>query len=294
MAMTDTTLGDPGTTGWSTRRAAWRSGFASAEVDTRLVGMVVGAGRDLDRLQHPVRRRLPHRPQPLEPVGPEHLDRHHGHRHGAHHRVAQHRPVGRIAARLPRLRHGDDPDRVASRARSIIGLEPAVHVDRRARCSAWSLGAADRRRPGFIVAYVGVPAFIVTLGGLPRLARPDLPDGHRGRRSRRWTPASSCSAAAPKGSLGEWRAGSSRCSPALGSCSASCWPAAVAALRLRRPADLGGRRHRRDRLRRRPRRDRGGEPLLLARELARRRRRGTGHPWPEAGSRSPPASPTRW
>lgn len=42
MAMTDTALSDPGTTGAPpTRRAAWRSGFASAELDARMVGMVV-------------------------------------------------------------------------------------------------------------------------------------------------------------------------------------------------------------------------------------------------------------
>ena len=74
-------------------------------------GMVLALARHLDRLPHPVGRRLPDRPQPVEPLGPEHLHRHHGDGHGAHHRVAQHRPVGRLAARLPRLHDGARPDR---------------------------------------------------------------------------------------------------------------------------------------------------------------------------------------
>ena len=90
---------------------------------------------DLDRLQHHVRRDLPHAAQPLEPVGPERVDRDHGHRHGAHHRVAQHRPLGRVDARLHRLHDGDGPGRLdpeGARAR----LRPAVHLDHRARWSA--------------------------------------------------------------------------------------------------------------------------------------------------------------
>ena len=98
------------------RPPGWKAVAAAAEARRqRAVEGVVAGGRhpprrhargprrDLDRLQPPVRRRLPHGPQPVEPVGPELVDRRHGDGHGADHRVAQHRPVGRLVARLPRL-----------------------------------------------------------------------------------------------------------------------------------------------------------------------------------------------
>ena len=126
---------------------------------------MIAALRDhLARLPHPVRRPVPDAAQPLEPVGPELVHRDHGDRHGADHRVAQHRPVGRIAARLPRLHDGHgadrlDPDDTPPR------LRPAVHVARRAgrRRRRWAPSSAAFQ--GFIIAYGGVPAFIVTLGG---------------------------------------------------------------------------------------------------------------------------------
>ena len=102
-------------------------------------------------LQHPVGRRLPDRPQPLEPVGPEHLDRHHGDGHGADHRVAQHRPVGRVAARVPRLHDGDGPDASGSPTRSDLGFDRwytwivalAVGIAARGRRSARSRGSSS-------------------------------------------------------------------------------------------------------------------------------------------------------
>ena len=59
---------------------SWRSMVESTEIDTRLVGMVLVAGGHLDRVPHPLGRRLPDRPQPVEPVGPERGHRDHGHR----------------------------------------------------------------------------------------------------------------------------------------------------------------------------------------------------------------------
>ena len=111
------------------------------EVDTRLLGHGGRAGGHLDRLPPPVRRRLPDRPQPLEPLGPEHVDRHHGDGHGPHHRVAQHRPVGRVAARLPRLHDGAGPDRRRDRL-----LRPRRDV-RRLAAQLVLLGRRPCRRP---------------------------------------------------------------------------------------------------------------------------------------------------
>ena len=120
---------------------SWRAALASTEIDTRLLGMVIAARRDLDRLPHPVGRGLPDRPQPVEPLGPEHLHRHHGDGDGAHHRVAQHRPVGRLAARLPRLHDGARPDR-----RDLRVLRPR-RDRRRPAGQGLRLGRRARLRP---------------------------------------------------------------------------------------------------------------------------------------------------
>ena len=110
------------------------------------------AGRHLDRLQRPVGGRLPDRPEPVEPLGPEHVDRHHGDGHGPDHRVAQHRPVRRVAAGLPRLHDGARPDRrddrVLRSGRDHRGhAGQLVRVGRRPR-GRRRPGRADRRRDG--------------------------------------------------------------------------------------------------------------------------------------------------
>ena len=116
-------------------------------------------------------RRLPHGPQPVEPVGPEHVDRDHGHGHGADHRVAQHRPVGRVAARLPRLHDGPGADRRHPRVlRPRRQRSAACRTSRTsgssrspsASCSAPLVGTRARASSS---PTAGCPPFIVTLGG---------------------------------------------------------------------------------------------------------------------------------
>ena len=100
-------------------------------------GMVVALAVIWISVQRPVERRLPHAAQPLQPLGPEHVDRDHGHGHGPDHRVAQHRPVGRVAARVPRLHDGHGADRRRHRLLRLPGADrrtrrQAVHVAGRA------------------------------------------------------------------------------------------------------------------------------------------------------------------
>ena len=81
------------------------------------------------------------------------------------HRVPQHRPVGRFGRRLDRhdLRPADD--RLVAQLLGHRRRLPVPLGDRPgARASA--LGALIGAVQGFIIAYVGVPSFIVTLGGL--------------------------------------------------------------------------------------------------------------------------------
>ena len=137
----------------------------STEIDTRLLGMVVALGHHLDRLQHPVRRAVPDRPQPVEPVRPDGLGGDHGHGHGAHHRQPQHRPVGRVRARRRGHVHGADaagmdPQQPRARLRPSGGPGSS----RSSPGSSWAplIGFLQ----GFLVAYVGIPSFVVTLGGL--------------------------------------------------------------------------------------------------------------------------------
>ena len=122
------------------------------------------------------------------------------------------------------------------------------------------LGAAGRRRPGVHRRLRRGPGVHRHPRRLPRLARHDLP--HRRQAGpdarRRSTTRSSCSAAAPDGSLGEWR---SWLLAVLG-CAAIVVehlrsPGGAAALRPRRPADVGRRRARRRRVRRGDRRRSG-------------------------------------
>ena len=112
--------------------SAWRGLWTSTEIDVRLFGMVVALAVIWIGFHIAVGRRLPDRPQPWNLSVQSVVDRHHGDGHGADHRVAQHRPVGRLAARVPRLHDGDGPDRVdPQHVRPRV--RPLVHVDRRPR-----------------------------------------------------------------------------------------------------------------------------------------------------------------
>ena len=126
--------------------------------------------RHLDRVQRPLGRRLPHRPQHVEPVGPEHVHRHHGHGHGARHRVAEHRPVGRVRCSASSATSWRSSRPTASSPSSTSASASGASAT--AVGSGWSrspsgiaLGALVGGVQGFIIAYGGVPAFIVTLGG---------------------------------------------------------------------------------------------------------------------------------
>ena len=121
------------------------------------------AGADLDRLRHPVRRRLPDAAQPVEPLGADRLGRRHGGRHGAGDRGAPHRSLGRLDPRPRRHDHGRDAG--ASSCRSYLGFDhPLIWVI--ALAVGLAVGAAIGLLQGAIIAYLGVPSFIVTLGGL--------------------------------------------------------------------------------------------------------------------------------
>ena len=92
-------------------------------------------------------------------------DRDHRDRDGADHRLAQHRPVGRVARRRHRddLRPADDR-LVPGHLRAQPGHP--VPVGRSRSALGIGIGAAIGAFQGFIIAYIGVPSFIVTLGGL--------------------------------------------------------------------------------------------------------------------------------
>ena len=122
------------------------------------------AGGDPARLPHPERRQADPAGQHDHAGRPGCRDRDHRDRHGAGHRLAQHRPVGRIARR----RHRDDlraaDDRLVAR---LLGLGSDVPFDWVIALGFGILmGAAIGGVQGFIIAYIGVPSFIVTLGGL--------------------------------------------------------------------------------------------------------------------------------
>ena len=121
-------------------------------------------GRHLDRLRDRHRGQDPRCAEPGDAGRPDHGRRHHGDGHGADHRVAQHRPVGRLVGRGHR--HGLRPadDRVPAeyprhRPRQPADVDPGARPRPVAR-------RRDRALQGFIIAYIGVPSFIVTLGGL--------------------------------------------------------------------------------------------------------------------------------
>ena len=96
-------------------------------------------------------------------VGAVFAGRDHGDRHGAGYRHPQHRSVGRLDARLPRHDHGGRSGRSAAEASRLRqSRRPGSSRSR----SDLSLGVLIGALQGFIIAYLGVPSFIVTLGGL--------------------------------------------------------------------------------------------------------------------------------
>ena len=89
----------------------------------------------------------------------------HDDRHGADHRVAQHRPVDRIDPRLHRDGHGPAPGGVDTRRpRARASNQPSIWII--VVIVGIALGALIGGLQGFVIAYVGIPSFIVTLGGL--------------------------------------------------------------------------------------------------------------------------------
>ena len=113
-----------------------------------------------------------------------------------HHRVAEHRSVGRVDARLPRLRDGDRPDRRHVRVPGVTSTsgpaDQSVHLDRRARRSGSLLGRGRGLGPGLPRRVRRRPCVHRHARRLPGLARRHLPHGaSRARRSRRSTRRSS-------------------------------------------------------------------------------------------------------
>ena len=177
--------------------------------------MIARPGGHLDRLPPRVGRELPHAAQPLEPVGPERLDRDHGHRHGPDHRVAQHRPVGRVDARLRRLHDGDGPggvDPEDARPR----LRPALHLDHRARCRPRP-GRRHRRPPGRSSSPTAASPRSSSRSAACSSGAASSSSTRRARPSRRSTRPSSSSAAARRARSARAAAGWSASSPASGS-----------------------------------------------------------------------------
>ena len=91
--------------------------------------------------------------EPHQPVHPERLDPDPGDRHGDRHHRPAHRPVGRVGGRVHRRGGRDHDDQVG-------------HPWPLAVILCLVLGAAIGAWHGFWVAYVGIPAFIVTLASM--------------------------------------------------------------------------------------------------------------------------------
>ena len=245
----------------SARDACW----PSTEIDVRLFGMVVALAVIWIGFHIAVGRRLPDRPQPVEPVGAERLDRHHGDGHGADHRVAQHRPVGRVAARRSSAtrwrwsRPSGSPTRSASGSTAgTRGSSPSP--------SALAARRGDRRRSRASSSPTsGCPSFIVTLGGL-LVWRGLIFRYQQGQTLAPLDETFQLLGGGPTGSLGEWR------SWLLGglACAGIAYSIIVARRRRRRlpvPAAPDRRRHRARRARRprRARRGLGRQQLPVAR-----------------------------
>ena len=234
-----------------------RRSSPSTEIDTRLLGMVVALLVIWIAFDVLSGREVPHLPQPLEPVGAER-------------RRSRIMATGMVLIIVSR-----NIDLSVGSLLGFLGYTMAmVQTDGGSPCSVephdrrlgnttgtrgssrspWASPSAPSSAllQGFIVAYVGVPAFIVTLGGylvwrglIFRVGRQAGPDP---RPARQHLPATS--AAPPSARSASGRAGSSPASCAPASCSASRM-----ARRRRRRHDLGGavdghrRRVRRGRLR---------------------------------------------
>ena len=236
---------------------------------------------DLDHLQHPLGRRLPDRPQPLEPLGPEHVDRDHGDGHGPDHRVAQHRPLGRVAARLPRLHDGPGPDRrhvrvLRPRRDRRRPAEQVLRLGRRARSSAscsapWSAPCRASSSPTSASLPSSSPSAASSSGAAPSSASGDK----QGQTLAPLDATFQLLGGGAKGSLGEWRSWVLALL-ALRRHRRQHLPRTTAspALRPRRPPDVGRRRSGRRRLRGRHRRRRAGrQPLHVADHRQGHRRR---------------------
>ena len=156
----------PSATSAAPERTAIRRLLRATEVDTRMIGMIGALAADLGRVQHlhagPDRRGpVPHAAQPLEFERPDVsiaimatgmvLD----------HRDAPHRPLGRIDHRL-RLDH--HRRRAGPYSAGLSRPRQSGDLGHRGLI-ALAIGAAIGAFHGSLVAYVGIPAFIVTLGG---------------------------------------------------------------------------------------------------------------------------------
>ena len=238
-----------------------RSILAALELDTRLLGMIgalaviwiffniLSGGSFITAAE------------PVEPLGPERLDRDHGDRDGPHHRLAQHRPLGGVDARLHRLHDGDGPGRVASQG-ARRELRRALHLDHRAR-RGHRPGRRHRRAPGLPRGLRRRPVVHRHPGRPARLARPHLPV-HAGPDHR---PAQRDLPAARRRSQGirrrDRQLGDRDHRLPRHRLHAVGRAAAPAPVRLPGPAALGGGRRRGRRLRRRPR-SRSGSPTATS------------------------------
>ena len=146
-------------------RTSIRGLLAQTEIDSPALRHAPRARRDPAHVQHPERRQVLPADQHGHAGRPGLGHRDHRHRDGPGHRVAQHRPVGRIARRPHRddLRAAHDRlDAQHPRHRARTSRSGGSSPSPSASASARLIGALQ----GFIIAYVGVPSFIVTLGGL--------------------------------------------------------------------------------------------------------------------------------
>ncbi len=146
-------------------RTSIRDLVGQTEINFRLFGMLVALFRDPARHGHLERRQADPGEQHDHDGRPglRHRDPRDG--HGPGHRHPQHRPVGRVAGGFHRDDLRDPDDRLPwACARYPAWTFPAVGSSPSG--SACVVGMGFGAVQGFIIAYVGVPSFIVTLGGL--------------------------------------------------------------------------------------------------------------------------------
>ena len=122
--------------------------------NVRQYGMIIALAAIVVLFQFTDRGRAAQADQRVQPGRAERADPDPGHRHGHRHRGPPHRPLGRLRGRL-RRRSGRDHDDQVRRA-----------VARSRSCSAWLSEPSIGAWHGFWVAYVGIPAFIVTLASM--------------------------------------------------------------------------------------------------------------------------------